>query len=79
MIHEDEVEAKTGYTRSEYDLGISNFNEPRTILLDYIFNIIKHQHTAIFVTSEITAEIQGANFSPVYGRYEEEDGKKGFY
>lgn len=76
VIHEDEVEARTGKTVIGYDLGISNFNEPRTVLLDYIFNIIKHQHTAIFVTSDITAEIQGTDFSPVYGRYEEENGKK---
>lgn len=78
VIYEDEVEAKTGRRSLGYDLGVSNFNEPRTILLDYIFNIINHQHTAIFVTSDISAEIRGAHFSPVYGRYEEEDGKKSF-
>lgn len=78
VIHEDEVEAKTGRRSSGYDLGVSNFNEPRTILLDYIFNIINHQHTAIFVTSDISAEIRGARFSPIYGRYEEENGKKSF-
>lgn len=76
VIHDDEVEVRTGRTSSGYDLGIANFNEPRTILLDYIFNIIKHRHTAIFVTSDTAAEIQGANFSPVYGRYEEENGRK---
>lgn len=76
VIHEDEIELKTGETSSGYDLGISNFNEPRTVLLDYIFNIINNQHTAVFITSDIMAEVKGVNFSPVYGRYEEEDGNK---
>lgn len=76
VIHEDEVEEKTGRKSSGYDLGVSNFNEPRTVLLDYIFKIINHHHTAKFVTSNISAEIQGARFSPVYGRYEEKNGMK---
>lgn len=79
VVHEDEIESKTGGTSSGYDLGISNFNEPRTILLDYIFNIIKHQHTVTFITTDIMAEIEGANFSPIFGHYGEEDGYKRLY
>lgn len=76
VIHEDEVEAKTERGLSGYDLDDSNVNESRTVLLDYIFNIIDHQHTVIFVTSDVAAEIKGAHFSSIYGRYEEKDGKK---
>ena len=79
VVHEDEVESKTGGDASGYDLGISNFNEPQTVLLDFIFNIIHHQHTATFITSDTSAEVKGADFSPVYGHYEEEDGIKRLY
>lgn len=79
VIHEDEIEAKTGKNESGYDLGISNFNEPRTVLLDYIFNIINHPHTATFIAYSTDAEIKGADFSPVYAHYEEDSGSKRLY
>lgn len=78
VIHEDEVEAKTGRKLLECDLDVPKVNEPRTILLDYIFNIIKHQHIAEFITSDASAEIRDVHFSPIYGRYEKKDGKKNF-
>lgn len=76
VIYEDEIEVRTGKTATEYDLGIPKTNEPRTVLLDYILHIIKHQHEAIFVTSDRLAEIQGENGVSIYGRYEGEEGKK---
>ncbi len=79
VVHEAEIESKTGGTISGYDLEISNYNEPRTILLDYIFNIIKHEHTAQFFTTNLDAEIKGINYLPLYGHYEEENKQKRLY
>ena len=73
VIHEDEVESRIGGTISGYDLEVTNYNEPRTVLLDYIFNIIRHAHTATFFTTNLDAEIKGENITPVFGHYE---GKK---
>ena len=70
VIHEDEIVTKTGKDASGYELSISNFNEPRTVLLDYIFKIIKHPHTATFITYNTDAEIKGASCSPIYAHYE---------
>lgn len=78
VIHEDEIELKTGSELSGYDLGVSNFNEPRTVLLDYIFNIIGHSHTATFITTDTAAEVEECKFSPLYGHYEK-DGAKRLY
>lgn len=79
VIHEDEVASKAGEDSSGYDLGVEDLNEARTVLLDYIFNIIHRPHTVVFTTTDTSAEVKEANYSQVYGRYEEDAGRKRLY
>ena len=71
VIDEEKIKKATGKESSPYELGLANFNEPRTVILDYIFKIINNQHTAIFVTWDKAAEAKENELSPVYGRFED--------
>ncbi len=72
------IEKYVGKTKYDYNVGILNFNEPRTILLKYLMEMLKIEPKTWFFVTDFQEAAIGETISPVYGQWEKSDGKKVF-
>lgn len=77
VLDSAEIEKHVNRKTWGYNIGIFNLNDSRTVVLTYIMHLLGITKTSIFVTENLAAAA-GDYVSPVYGRYESNDGVREF-
>lgn len=77
VLNSAEIDKHVNRKTWEYNVGIFNLNDSRTVVLTYIMHLLGLTKTTIFVTENLEAAA-GEFVSPVYGRYENNDGVREF-